>query len=132
MKRIILFLAMITFFIAMPAEGMAAEDATVDCVKMQEELQFLESGYTPDGVYYESYQVLIPDGECSLQTGARTAASVDAERRVSYAGIVTPPKTLYATGVYNGSTYVGYLSLAGIAYKDGNTLATLKGKLYKK
>ncbi len=132
MKRIILFLAMIAFFIAMPAEGMAAEDAAVDCVKIQEELQFLESGYTPDGVYYESYQVLIPDRECSLQTVARAAASIDAVRRVSYAGIVTPPKNVYATGVYNGITYGGYIPLFKVTYENGNTVAVYQGKLYKK
>lgn len=132
MKRIILFLVMIVFFIAMPAEGMAAEDAAVERVNVQEELQFLESGYTPDGVYYESYQILIPDGECSLQTGARAAASVDAVRRVSYAGIVTPPKTLYATEVYNGITYGGYLPLLKVTYEKGKTVAVYQGKLYKK
>lgn len=132
MKRIILFLVMIVFFIAMPAEGMAAEDAAVERVNVQEELQFLESGYTPDGVYYESYQILIPDRECSLQTGARAAASIDAVRRVSYAGIVTPPKTLYATEVYNGIAYGGYLPLLKVTYEKGKTVAVYQGKLYKK
>lgn len=83
---------------------------------------FITSGYTEDGIYYEVYE----EGISTYSAGYITIS-----RTVVYDGVVRPSSTLEWEELIGDTMYSGTLSLASFSIKDGKTEAVYTGKLYR-
>ena len=85
--------------------------------------EFLASGYTEEGIYYEVY---------GTRSVTRAMESIFVTRTVVYEGIVQPEPTMYWKEYVNGEVYAGTLKLAEFDYSSGQTTAIYEGTLNKK
>ena len=85
--------------------------------------EFISSGYTEEGVYYEMY---------GIQTMVRALGSVFVTRTVVFEGAVQPDSTMYWKEYIDGEAYAGTLSLIKFDYSSGQTTAVYEGTLNKK
>ena len=85
--------------------------------------EFISSGYTEEGIYYEVY---------GTQSVTRALESMFVTRTVVYDGIVQPDSTIYWKEYMNGEAYAGTLKLAEFDYSSGQTTAVYEGTLNKK
>ena len=95
----------------------------VDCVFAEVATgDFIASGYTEDGIYYEVYGESIS----TYFTGYITVS-----RTVVYDGVVRPSSTMEWEELIGNAMYSGTLSLSSFSVKDGKTVAVYTGKLYR-
>lgn len=88
-----------------------------------DQLPFIQSGYTEDGIYYEVH------GEPPAQY---RSISQEVTRQVTYEGKVNPPQQLYWEEQIYGITYTGTLQLVGLIYRNNQTIASYKGIITSK
>lgn len=85
--------------------------------------EFLASGYTEEGIYYEVY---------GTRSVTRAMESIFVTRTVVYEGTVQPDTTLYWKEYINGEAYAGTLALVKFDCSLGQTKAIYEGTLNKK
>lgn len=88
-----------------------------------DQLPFIKSGYTENGIYYEVH------GEALSQY---RSISQPVTREVTYEGKVNPPSQLYWEETIHGITYTGTLQLASSIYIKGQTVASYIGVITAK
>ena len=88
-----------------------------------DQLPFIQSGYTEDGIYYEVH------GEPPAQY---RSISQEVTRQVTYEGKVNPPQQLYWEEQIYGITYTGNLQLVNLVYGNNQTTAYYKGVINNK
>lgn len=88
-----------------------------------DQLPFIKSGYTEEGIYYEVH------GEALSQY---RSISQTVTRQVTYEGDVTPPKQLLWEETIHGITYTGTLQLTTSIYTKGQTIASYRGVITAK
>lgn len=88
-----------------------------------DQLPFIKSGYTEDGVYYEVH------GETLSQY---RSISQKVTRQVTYEGEINPPRQLSWEETIHGITYSGTLQLIGLVYTKGQTVASYSGTITSK
>ena len=126
MKKIYIILFMLTILILYPVKCQASSllhdgGALKYAEKVTED--FIISGYTESGIYYEVYGTGIE---------GRALEGVYVTRTVIFEGDIMPDSTLHWKEYINGIAYSGTLSLIEYAYKGGVTKAVYEGTLYKK
>lgn len=88
-----------------------------------DQLPFIKSGHTEDGIYYEVH------GEALTQF---RSISQKVTRQVTYEGIVKPPQQLYWEETIHGIKYTGNLYLTDSVYMKDQTVAYYSGTLTSK
>ena len=87
--------------------------------------QSINTGYTPDGIYYEA---VITESDICMPLADTDAITLT--QQVTYNGIVTPNASITFTKVVDGTTYSGTLYLQSFTQGNNKTVATYKGTLY--
>lgn len=88
-----------------------------------DQLPFIKSGYTENGIYYEVH------GESLAQC---RSISQTVTRQVTYQGEVNPPQQLYWEETSHGITYAGTLQLVDLVYMNNQTIASYTGVITSK
>lgn len=104
-------LLIITILICFPSISAHAET---------NQLPFIESGYTDEGVYYEVH------GEPLSQYFSISQSVI---RQVTYQGEINPPQQIYWEETMHGITYRGTLQLSQLIYVKNQTIASYTGTL---
>ena len=86
---------------------------------IQEE-NYVACGYTPDGIYYEVYE-LHPINEPHTYL---LSSEEEVTIRVTYSDIINPPRTYNYSFIKNGITYSGILYLFDSSYKTAKLMPT--------
>ena len=119
-----MFVLMFLYFVLCPLECFAEEYPERETESLLEgiEGQYINSGYTESGIYYEVYGVTID---------IQISEYVTVSRTIVYEGDIEPSSTIFWGEWINGEWYTGTLSLLRYNTVLNQTSAVYIGKLYK-
>ncbi len=126
MRKLLFIVMVIGVCLLFPMKCKANEVAVYDIYSEVDILyygQYLQEGYTEDGIHYTIY------GDSTIMP--MSSSSYNVTRTYIFDEIIVPVKARYYSEKKGGIYYGGTIYLISVQYESGKTIAVYSGTLYQ-